>query len=112
MNTIESLKEAIKSQKPISFEYNKEGKINGKRIGNIHAVFIFTAKSGKQSTKVDLVQTAGVSDTEQEKPLPSWRFFNIEDISNVIILHNEKEFIPDSEYKPEVPRYDNVIAKI
>ena len=113
MNTIESLKEAIKLQKPISFKYDKEGKIKGERIGNPHAVFIFTAKNTRiQSTKIDLVQTGGASDTENEKPLPSWRFFNIEDISNVIILYDEQKFTPDSEYKPEVLRYENVIAKI
>ena len=90
----------------------KKPKVNlEKPLTDIH--FIFTAKNTRiQSTKIDLVQTGGVSDTETEKPLPSWRFFNIEDISNVIILYDEQKFIPDSEYKPEVPRYENVIAKI
>jgi len=33
MNTLETLKQAIENKEPISFEYNKEGKIKGKRTG-------------------------------------------------------------------------------
>lgn len=112
MNTLDALIQAINSRKPISFEYNREGKMRGVRIGNPHAVFIFTANSGKQSTKIDLVQTEGVSDTSSEKPLPSWRFFNIENMSSVIVLENEPNFQPAEDYKPEAERYKNVIAKV
>lgn len=112
MNSLEVLNRAIEARKPISFEYNKYGKVRGERIGNPHAVFIFTAKSGEQSTKIDLVQVSGVSDSKNEKPLPSWRFYNIEDLSNVKMVEAESVFIVDSEYKPEADRYRNVIAKI
>jgi len=113
MNTLEILKQAIKELQPISFEYNKEGKIQGKRIGNPYAVFIHTAKNSRvQSTKVHIVQTAGVSDSE--KPFPSFRMYNIEDLSNLKILREEKNFGPPfhEEYNPEWEGYIDVIVKV
>lgn len=112
MTILEILEQAIAEKKPISFTYNKDGRIQSNRIGNTHAVYIFTAISGEQSTKVDIFQTGGDSDTKNEKPLPSWRIFKIEDILNVVILNNEPDFLPAEGYKPESDRYKNVIAKI
>lgn len=112
MNTLELLKKAIKLKKPISFDYNKEGKVTGKRIGNIHAIFVFTNKNGEQDTKVDLYQTGGVSDTSVEKPLPSWRFYSLDYFSNIEILESEQTFNEAEWYKPESDRYIDVIAKI
>lgn len=37
--SLKLLQQAIQQRKPISFEYNKEGKIAGERIGNTHAIF-------------------------------------------------------------------------
>lgn len=111
MNTLESLKKAIELQKPISFEYNKEGKIVGKRIGNTHAVFIFTKNSGEQDTKVHIVQTGGVSDTEPNN-FPDFRMFNILELSNIEVLKNEEIFTINEKYNPEWDGYKNVIAKI
>ena len=48
---------AIKSRSPVSFHYDKAGKIPGLRIGNPHAAFILRRKDGTESTKVDIVQT-------------------------------------------------------
>ena len=45
MTNIEKLTKAIESKKPISFEYNKIGKVQGKRIGNPHALYIFSPKN-------------------------------------------------------------------
>lgn len=113
MNTLEILKSAINAHKPISFQYVKEGKTQGDRIGNPHAVFIFTAKSGEQSTKVHIVQTAGVSDSKDTKPFPDFRMFNIEDLAQLKILDDQVEFMPFTEkYNPEWDGYSNVIAKI
>ncbi|MDD2766451.1 MAG: hypothetical protein PHH40_01635 [Candidatus Moranbacteria bacterium] len=112
MNTLEILKEAIKRRCSVSFEYNKQGQIGGERIGDPHAVFVFTAKLGAQSTKVDLFQTGGESDTTIEKPLPSWRFFNLNDISSVKILDNMPQFVQADGYLPESARYENPLAKI
>jgi len=113
MNTLETLKSAIEKRLPISFEYNKEGKVKGKRFGDPYAVFIFTAKNTRvQSTKVHIVQTAGVSDSEQ--PFPSFRMYNIEYLYNVTILIDEKPFGPPfhEDYNPEWEGYIDVIAKV
>ena len=99
MNTLAVLNEAFAKRHQISFQYNKEGKIQGIRVGNPYAVFIFTAKNTRiQSTKVHIVQTEGVSDTETEKPFPSFRMYNIEDLSDVTILIDKPLFIPSLEH--------------
>lgn len=113
MNTLETLKSAIEKRLPISFEYNKEGKVKGKRLGDPYAVFIYTAKNSRvQSTKVHIVQTGGVSDSG--KSFPSFRMYNIEELSNVTILSNKEPFgLPFHEnYNPEWEGYIDVIAKV
>jgi len=113
MNNLDLLTEAIEKRKPISFEYNKVGKTPGTRIGNVHVVFIFTAKNGAQSTKVHIVQTAGISDSKDEKFFPDFGTFNIEELSNIIVLENELCFEPFYEkYNPEWDGYNNPIAKV
>lgn len=110
MTKLETLTKAIEKQLPISFKYNKPGKIEGVRIGNPHVVFIFTAKSGKTSTKLHLVQEDGVSDSGTKDDFPFWRPFDIEYISDVEILENSGRFEIDDGYNPE--SYDKPIAKI
>ena len=115
MNTLETLISAIDMRTSISFEYNKEGKVKGERIGNTYAIYILTAKNtGVKSTKVDIVQTDGVSDTKDTKPFPDFRMFNIEDLSNVKLFGVKESYAPpfDSKYKPESERYKDVIAKV
>lgn len=108
---IELLKKAIKMRKPISFEYNKEGKVKGKRIGNPHAVFVFTKKTGEQDIKIHIVQTAWVSDTEPSN-FPDFRLFNIKEISKIEILEKEIEFLINEKYNPEWEWYKDTIVKI
>jgi hypothetical protein len=113
MNILDTLILAIKSRKPVSFEYNKVGKVAGIRIGNPHAVFIFTSKEGAQSTKIHLVQTGGVSDTIDVSPFPDFRTFNIEDLSNMVILENSLSFEPYYEkYNPDWKGYKDVFEKV
>lgn len=126
MTNIEKLTKTIESQEPITFEYNKIGKTAGTRIGNPHALYILSPKNPAtpKTTKLDLVQTDGVSDSKIEKPFPDFRQFNITDLSNIQILENEPKFEPmlekfDEEkgimvkmYNPESDRYQKVIAKI
>lgn len=113
MTNLDILIKAIKSRMPVSFEYNKPGKISGQRIGNPHAVFIFTSKAGEQSTKIHIVQTGGVSDSKDEKPFPDFRMFNIEDLSQLSILEDTSEFQPYYEkYNPEWEGYKDVIEKV
>lgn len=113
MTNLDILISAIKQRKPVSFEYNKPGKISGQRIGNPHAVFIFTSKAGEKSTKIHIVQTAGVSDSKDEKPFPDFRMFNIEDLSDLTILNDSPAFEPYYEkYNPEWEGYKDVIEKV
>jgi hypothetical protein len=113
MKNLELLIESVEKRKPISFEYNKQGKTPGTRIGNVHAIFIFTAKSGEQSTKLHIVQTGGVSDSKESKPFPDFRMFNIEDVSNIKVLLTEPDFeIFYDKYNPEWVGYDNPLAKV
>jgi predicted DNA-binding transcriptional regulator YafY len=110
MNTLETLIRAIEKRKPIRFEYNKVGKIEGSRTGNPHAIFIFTTKTSKiQSTKVHIVQTGGVSDTNAKN---EFRTFDIKEISNIQCMEEEDSFQPDERYNPNWDGYANVIAKI
>ena len=112
MNKLEILQKTIEQKKPIQFEYIKEGKIRGKRIGNPHAIFILTSKKNKQSIKVHIVQTSGVSDSKNERPFPDWRMFDIESLTDIQILNNKPCFQIDKKYNPEWDGYKNVIAKI
>lgn len=113
MTILDTLITAIRQRKPISFEYNKVGKVEGIRIGNPHAVFIFTSKAGVTSTKIHLVQTGGVSDTLESSPFPDFRMFNIEDLSNVNLIEDGPGFEPYYEkYNPEWEGYKDVIEKV
>lgn len=109
--SLKLLRESVQRRKPISFEYNKPGKVTGERIGNVHAIFIMRRKTdGVETTKLHIVQTAGVTDTAPN--FPEFRTFDIEIISNVVILENEPDFPIDEKYKPESDFYQNVIAKV
>lgn len=104
------LKEAINKRLPVRFQYNKQGKVAGVRVGDPHAVFIMRKKDGSESTKVHIVQTDGVSDSEQE--LPSFRMFDIDELSEVSIVESGPQFVPSTKYNPEWEGYQFVIAKI
>jgi hypothetical protein len=111
MNNLDLLTQAIGEKRQISFEYNKPEKTSGQRIGNPYAVFILTAKSGVQSTKVHLVQTAGVSDSKDVSPFPDFRMFNIQELSNIVILNTTFE-ANSEKYNPSWDGYKEVIAKV
>lgn len=111
MTNFEAIKLAIEKRKPISFEYPKRGP--GKRYGKPFALYIFTTTKGIESTKVDIVQTGGVSPSQDEEPFPSWRMPNIEEIENVQILDDQESFVPTFPgYKPNSKRYNKIIAKV
>ena len=126
MNNIDLLIQAINSKKPISFEYNKEGKKTGERIGNPHALYIFTPKdeTKPKTTKLDLVQTFGVSDSKEGDDYPDCSQFDIDQISNVVVLIDEPDFevlltkfdkkqgVMKNIYNAESERYKDVIAKV
>ncbi|MBP6748321.1 MAG: hypothetical protein KA144_01670 [Xanthomonadaceae bacterium] len=108
--SLDILQSAIKNLQPIEFEYNKSGKTPGKRIGNPHAVFIIKRKDGSDSTKVHIVQTDGVSDSGQE--FPSFRMFDIEELSDIKLLNNSMKFKPSEKYNSQWEGYAFVICKI
>lgn len=109
--SLKLLKESVQKRKPISFQYNKPGKVAGERIGNVHAIFIMRRKSdGVETTKLHIVQTAGVTDTAPN--FPEFRMFDIETLSNVVILEHEPDFPINEKYNPEYDGYQNVIAKV
>jgi diaminopimelate epimerase len=108
--SIEILKEAIAQRMPIAFEYNKPGKTSGVRVGNPHAVFIMQKKDGSESTKVHVVQTGGVSDSGQE--FPSFRMFNLTELSNVEIEETDTPFDISEDYNPMWDGYSHAIAKV
>ena len=107
--SLDILKEAIEQKAPISFEYNKQGKVEGVRVGNPHAVFIMRRKDGTESTKVHIYQTDGVSDSGQV--LPSFRMFDLEEITNVKILELSAFEIAE-QYNPEWDGYKFTIARV
>lgn len=114
MNTLDLLIRAIENRNHISYQYNKPGKIFGERIGHPYAVYFFTTKTGVKSTKVHIVQIEGVSDTKTEKPFPSFRQYNLEELSDLIILSDRPCFSEPwhDDYNPLSDWYKDVIIKL
>jgi hypothetical protein len=115
MKTLETLIKAIENRHHIAYQYNKPGKVFGGRIGHPYAVYIHTAKNTKiQSTKVHIVQIEGVSDTEPQKPFPSFRTYDLIDLSDLIILSDRPCFSEPwhEHYNPLSDCYKDVIIKI
>src|SRR5882672_4366436 len=108
---LKSLVGAIRSRSAVSFHYDKAGKAPGLRIGNPHAAFILRRKDGTESTKVDIVQTAGVSDTDPPV-FPEWRRFDLVAISKVVVREEERPFRIDPRYKPDADPYNFAIAQV
>jgi len=109
---IELIVRAIEAQKPMRFEYVKEGKIRGHRIGNPHIIFRGTTKDGIPRTWCHIVQTGGVSDTLQV--FPDWRMFITDSIQDVQIIQDEQSFEIFDGYNPESHIYvgTQILAKV
>ncbi len=105
MNTIELLISAIKQKRQISYEYHLQGRAEGVRIGNPHA--IFEATSG--NINIDIFKIDGVR-TEPQKPLPEWRQYTVKHLRNVVIL-DEVFSIADG-YNTYSNQYTKVIFKL
>lgn len=108
MSELDSIKKAILDRIPISFNYIREGKDPGVRVGNPYAVFIKRLKSGEEKIYLHLVQTSGATDSDTE--FPSWRQFFINEIVNVHLLNEKAPFEIASDYNPTF--YEFPIAKI
>jgi hypothetical protein len=80
------------------------------RIGHPHAIWVLRKKDGAESTKIHIVQVDGVTDSGQE--FPSFRMFDLSEITAVSILEDSQTFTPDEKYNPEWDGYTFVIAKV
>jgi hypothetical protein len=110
-NLVKILKEAIASRKPVRFKYKKTGKAPGVRIGNPHVLFIMKKKDGTQSVRLDLVQTAGITDSPDE-PFPQWKNFDLLDLGAVSIVSDSLPFTPSDDYNRDSERYAFSVAKV
>lgn len=108
--SLDVIRSAIEQKKPIAFEYNKPGKTPGRRIGNPHAVWVMRKKDGTESTKVHIVQVGGVTDSGQE--FPSFRMFDLGEISYARVEVDSPTFEVDDKYNPEWDGYTFIIAKV
>ncbi|ODS38438.1 MAG: hypothetical protein A7315_12300 [Candidatus Altiarchaeales archaeon WOR_SM1_79] len=102
-NTLDIIKKAIELRKPIEFEYNKPGKVPGKRIGNPHAIFFHETTN---NCIVHIFQNYGVTATH----LKDWKWPLIKFIENVEILDGQESFEIADGYNPSY--YKNPIVKI
>ena len=91
MNAQEIIERTIKEKISLGFEYLRENKIRGERIGNPYALYW----DDNNKMKVDIYQIEGVSDTPQES-LPKWRRFFVEYINLPKLLEERKPFVPDA----------------
>lgn len=106
MSSLDLLKQAIEAQKPISYEYVLEGKVEGRRYGNPHAIFIST----KGNINIDIFKTGGVR-TDKTIALPRWQQYKVAHIENVEIENDEVFEIAEG-YNPYSNKYDKTIMKI
>lgn len=104
---LDTLIQAIKEKKVIAFQYNKEGKTFGTRIGAPYVIY-----SGTDGTKkyVDLYQSSGISDrvSTGQAEFPHWVTLELEFVSDVALT--EDTFVPISGYKRYSKKY--MIANI
>ena len=104
---LDTLIKAIKEKKVISFQYNKEGKTYGERLGAPYVIY-----SGTDGTKkyVDIYQTSGISDrvATGQSEFPHWVTLEFEFVSDVTLT--EGTFVPISGYKRYAKRF--MIANI
>lgn len=106
MSNKDLIVEAIKSGRSIQFEYNRQGSANGIRYADPHILYV--TKNGY--SHLDVFKTGGVS-TDPSQRLPDWRCYDINFMSNIVIL---QPFTRASGYKPYSSKYSNarVIARL
>jgi hypothetical protein len=112
METLISIKKAIREKKVIAFTYDKADKEPGTRFGNPHAVYKVNSKSGKRIVKVHIVQTGGASDSNTLDAKSNFIVFDLNYINNVQVKNGQASFEVDPRYNPDWPTYHNSIQKI
>ncbi|HLG36349.1 MAG TPA: hypothetical protein VI757_15835 [Bacteroidia bacterium] len=109
MDNLEILTKAIQLQKPISFEYNAPKHVVGKRYGNPYAVYIDV---GTNNILMDIYRTSGAQTPPIKKPLPDWKRYLVDYLSEIKVLEEENSFEIRHDYKPNSPRYAKSLVKI
>ena len=108
-----SLQKAIKDRKVIRFDYSKDTWNLSHREWHPYALYTYKDKKWNESTKIDFVQTDWDSDSKDNKPFPSFRWFiDIRNILNLEILEGSFYEPWHIDYVPESERYINSIIKI
>lgn len=102
------ISEAIKRKLPVQFQYLDPP--HGNRVGNPHALYEYRDMKNHRSFKLDLVQTAGVS--ESQRPFPSFRMFDASKILSISILEGAGEFQTHPDYNPASERYNNAVVQV
>lgn len=80
MNAQETLKEAMLSQKPISFQYRRIGKSSSSETEIARVIFI-SSKCGKKTVTTDF--------SRDNNHNSGWKNFDINSMFNVQILENK-----------------------
>lgn len=113
MDVFSLLQDAIKNRNSIEFDYQKTDWSISHRIWNPYVLYIYRDKQGKETMKLDFVQTAGDSSSQTDKPFPSFRgFIDIQDISNLSIMDERFSAPFHDDYNPNSDRYINPIVKV
>lgn len=112
MTPLKTVEEAIRERIPISFEYIRPGKQSGERYGHPHAVYIYRLKNGTENVYLDLWQVSGVTDTADDRPLPSWRQFFFNDVQDVTLDRSASPFEIAEGYNPSSDKYMFTIARV
>lgn len=107
---IERIIVAMQNRRPISFEYRQEGKPEGLRVGNPHAIFRGRNKEGVDHVYVHIVQTSGVSETL--RTFPDWRMFFADKIFDVQMLESEPVYAINEGYNPNASMYSETIYRL
>lgn len=105
--SLDLLTAAIRMRAPISFEYSK---VPGLRVGNPYVLFVLRKKDGHETTKIDIDQTGGFS--ESGGPFPSWRRFDLSMLQLIKVHEDQAPFALSSVYNPTAAVYEFLIAKV
>ena len=103
---LNQVRDAIRRRLPMSFQYIKESKTRGRRVGHPHVLFV--APSGQTSCLV--LQTEGATDSEQS--LPSWRQFELRFFVDVTVLDGQGPFPIRADFQKEHDRYRETIEAV
>ncbi len=115
MNNIEILVGAINNGRSISFEYQLSGKIRGLRIGDPYILYKDPLKVAevKPTVKLELIQTAGVTNSFAQAPFPSVRQFDVANIDKITVLEREINWVlVKSLFNPQAARYQEALAQV